>query len=856
MHNTVRRLSPLAWFLLCCSALADPLFAAGGTAAPHGQQKKSPQPTVTVVSAVFLAQPRDTNVSAVINSGRGVLVELRDNFGRLIGNQKITISLGTNPPGTGTLSGTLTRTTDILGIARFNNLKIDWLGTGYTLVATAHPRSGQISVTSAAFNELRVGDTCLGPDMPACQGTCADTDGDGLNDAWEKAGGVDLNGDGLITDSRHDLLLPGADPNKPDVFVQYDWMDYGLPGNACTVDADCSGLGGGHKGETCTGPQLIPAAPASCRYSCNVNSDCTSRGSPGDTSHAEEVCQANSCVHTHDPSVTAPNALQATVDSFAAHGINLHLVRGQAQPHSTVISMRLLSDPQYPDNVMSDSCEGGSVASGDAGAGKYAESFYDLKKLSSLDKLDIAYHYALFSHYSGCDTKAHCDSGTCLQSLNPNGSPKNAIVAGESGLAEISGNDFLVSLGSRVQDLGFSMGTIDTSGTFMHELGHNLGLHHGGGIDTACHDDSQCRPGVSCVAVGVPPVGNFCVQSDDTTWKPNYLTAMNYRFQFSGIEQAVAVGSSQPTSCSTDSDCPSSNYCFVAPSRSGVCSRLDFSAQTLPTGGNTPGALEERNTDGFPGLNEPDGLGSGTADLTSFFDSQCGVPASTAATDGPVDWSGNGDTAETNVSADLNAVDHTCGTIFARLTGATDWPEFSGINFNYGFQCTAFGGPGGDIAKKPGHSTLGRGKTRGTPPIQYFSGGELSPQMALNAHLLFPIRSAKIAIHPGCSVPALAPGQHGAVNVALFGDKTFDVNQVDLASLKFAGAAPLSTSIRDVDGDSNPDLLITFDMAKLKLSPPAAVGRLTGWLQDSQAFVGEEKVRVVPSLVTEGPSCR
>ena len=859
MHNSVRRLRPFALFVFCASTLAEPVFAAGGPAAPLGRQNQSRKPgTVTVM---FLAQPQDTNVSAVINSGRGVLVQLRDSQGHLLGRQDVTISIGANPPGTGTLTGTLTRATNILGVARFNDLKIDWLGTGYTLVATANLSGGTVSTTSAAFNELRVGDACLGPDTPACEGTCPDTDGDGLSDAWEKAGGVDLNGDGLITDSTHDLLLPGADPNQPDVFVQYDWLDYGSPGNACTVDTDCSGLGAGHNGETCTGPQLIPAAPASCRYACTVNSDCTSRSAfPGDTSHSEEICRANSCVHTHDPSVTAPNALQATVDSFAAHGINLHLIRGQAQPHSTVISMRLLSDPQYPDNVMTDSCEGGSLASGDAGPGKYAESFYDLKKQSSLDKLDIAYHYALFSHYSGCDTKAHCGSGTCLQSLNPNGSPKNAINAAESGLAEISGNDFIVSLGSRVQDLGYSMGTIDTGGTFMHELGHNLGLHHGGGIDTACHDDSQCKAGVSCVQVGFPPVGNFCVQSDDTNWKPNYLTAMNYRFQFAGIEQAAAVGSSQPISCSADSDCPSSNYCFVAPSRSGVCSRLDFSAQTLPTGGNTPGVLEERNTDGYPGLNEPAGLGSGTADLTSYYQydpvtQQCIVPAVIAPADGPLDFDGDGATTTTNATADLNGVDHLCGTIFARLTGATDWPELSGINFNYGFQCTAFGGPGGDIAVRRGASASAR-SMRGTPPIRYFSGGELSPQMALDAHLLFPIRSVKIAIHPGCSVPALTPGQPGVVNVALFGDKTFDVKQVDLASLKFAGAAPLSTSIRDVDGDGGANLLITFDMAKLNLSSHSAIGRLSGWMKNSQVFAGELQIHVVSNLAEENSACR
>ncbi len=95
---------------------------------------------------------------------------------------------------------------------------------------------------------------------------------------------------------------------------------------------------------------------------------------------------------------------------------------------------------------------------------------------------------------------------------NPDGSPKNAPVPGESGIAEISGNDFIVSLGSRVVDLGIPYGTMAEAGTFMHELGHNLGLHHGGGIDEPCEDQSQCRVGTCTQTL----VGKFCLASDDT----------------------------------------------------------------------------------------------------------------------------------------------------------------------------------------------------------------------------------------------------------------------------------------------------------------------------------------------------
>ena len=64
--------------------------------------------------------------------------------------------------------------------------------------------------------------------------------------------------------------------------------------------------------------------------------------------------------------------------------------------------------------------------------------------------------------------------------------------------------DFLVSLGSWAGQNGTSQ---DQAGTFMHELGHALGLRHGGGDDVNC--------------------------------KPNYLSIMNYPFQTRGLTNAT-----------------------------------------------------------------------------------------------------------------------------------------------------------------------------------------------------------------------------------------------------------------------------------------------------------------------------
>ena len=63
-------------------------------------------------------------------------------------------------------------------------------------------------------------------------------------------------------------------------------------------------------------------------------------------------------------------------------------------------------------------------------------------------------------------------------------------------------SDFIVADGARG---GESLTVLQQSGTFMHELGHNLGLRHGGGDPVNC--------------------------------KPNYLSVMNYAFQLTGLLQ-------------------------------------------------------------------------------------------------------------------------------------------------------------------------------------------------------------------------------------------------------------------------------------------------------------------------------
>ena len=79
----------------------------------------------------------------------------------------------------------------------------------------------------------------------------------------------------------------------------------------------------------------------------------------------------------------------------------------------------------------------------------------------------------------------------------------NYTPAESSGLTKsIPGRDFIVSLGGFTNEVGTPA---MQAGTFMHELGHALGLHHGG--------------------------------NDDINYKPNYLSIMNYFFQLGGVQE-------------------------------------------------------------------------------------------------------------------------------------------------------------------------------------------------------------------------------------------------------------------------------------------------------------------------------
>jgi hypothetical protein len=154
-----------------------------------------------------------------------------------------------------------------------------------------------------------------------------------------------------------------------------------------------------------------------------------------------------------------------------------------------------------------------------------------------------------------------------------------------------SGKDVLVSLGQWAN----SVGTVrDQSGTFVHELGHALGLGHGGGDAINC--------------------------------KPNYHSAMSYVYQTTGIPDASLPA---PT---------------VDLNRDGTIDgrdrlRLDFSRDDLRD-------LDEDQLD--------EGLGVGAGPDIFFWDGDGSTPWRTAAGNAAVDWDRDN---PTNIDAGTVAAD-------------------------------------------------------------------------------------------------------------------------------------------------------------------------------------------------------
>jgi uncharacterized protein YqgV (UPF0045/DUF77 family) len=281
--------------------------------------------------------------------------------------------------------------------------------------------------------------------------------------------------------------------------------------------------------------------------------------------------------HSDAPSAAA---IQMVVDAFKAHGVTLHI-----DPQHTAIPAQAVIVPDWQSGYASrpgfddPSCTGPD-----------AVLFSDLKARYFQPNSNHPWHYAILGEHVFTDNAV--DANNCPVTEENGDAPPLPNMTGDSqlGIVDVTGGfgyDFVITLG--VFRAAGVLTDRMVAGTFMHELGHNLGLQHGGANDFQQPTDFY------------------------DNYKPNYISVMNYAFQF-GIPYTTTPGSTTIA-----------GY------------RVDYSDVKLPD-------LNETDLDETIGIQDT----ARPTDITyGNGDSFCDTPMPTL---GPVDWNGDGNTTDTGPS--------------------------------------------------------------------------------------------------------------------------------------------------------------------------------------------------------------
>jgi len=240
---------------------------------------------------------------------------------------------------------------------------------------------------------------------------------------------------------------------------------------------------------------------------------------PGaDPNHRDIYIEIDYMSH-HIPPAAAIDPVVARFNAFGlsnpdnTNGVRLHYIIDDNVPHRTCIDVFADS---VPDPTLDSFDEYKQKFFGTASERATNANFYEAKR-------DV-YHYALFIH-TRCSNEQ------------------------SSGTAEWPGNDFAVSLGypgwGNVDPAsGHDTGSNNyKAGTFMHELGHNLGLRHAGSTDLP-----HCKPNYLSVMNYAFQFPNFLTGAD---WPMDYSKSVVNSLNESALVESAGIGLAQPSSLKT-----------------------------------------------------------------------------------------------------------------------------------------------------------------------------------------------------------------------------------------------------------------------------------------------------------------
>jgi hypothetical protein len=285
-------------------------------------------------------------------------------------------------------------------------------------------------------------------------------------------------------------------------------------------------------------------------------------------------------------------------------GVRLHVQVDEQIPHVTNTALFPCTGPFAAGHVDFDAIKKGTAFQPPAGPVGGFGTLTERASSSLLNAKRLSFHYGLFVHN---------------QSPTPPSTSNSS-----SGCAELFGNDFMVAMGSWTPPspaiTGHTGGVgsrSEQAGTFMHELGHNLGLRHGG--------------------------------VDNVNCKPHHVSVMNYTYQFPNsvpdrpLSFSPLLGVAAPLTCG------------------------------MPNPPGTPPGLNEAC------LDELQGIGTLYTGKIAY-GPLTGIPAKpTIATAGAaINWDRDTNAAELSVSRDLTGLTGSgggCPTSATRefLEGSDDW---------------------------------------------------------------------------------------------------------------------------------------------------------------------------------------